>query len=62
MNSDLAVKALVTGDVDYAASTASVAKAAALRVSGKDHRKFFQRHGFQSGVETRNQSAERFEK
>ena len=30
MNSDLAVKALVTGDVDYAASTASVAKAAAL--------------------------------
>jgi ABC-type nitrate/sulfonate/bicarbonate transport system substrate-binding protein len=30
MNSDLAVKALVTGDVDYAATTASVAKAAAL--------------------------------
>ena len=30
MNSDLAVKALLTGDVDYAASTASVAKAAAL--------------------------------
>lgn len=30
MNSDLAVKALITGDVDYAASTASVAKAAAL--------------------------------
>src|SRR2546428_11620821 len=30
MNSDLAVKALVTGDVDYAASTASAAKAAAL--------------------------------
>ncbi len=30
MNSDLAVKALVTGDVDYASSTASVAKAAAL--------------------------------
>src|ERR1700757_4026737 len=30
MNSDLAVKALVTGDVDYAASTASMAKAAAL--------------------------------
>ena len=30
MNSDLAVKALVTGDVDYAASTAIVTKAAAL--------------------------------
>jgi ABC-type nitrate/sulfonate/bicarbonate transport system substrate-binding protein len=30
MNSDLAVKALITGDVDYAASTASAAKAAAL--------------------------------
>jgi len=30
MNSDLAVKGLVTGDVDYAASTATVAKAAAL--------------------------------
>ncbi|MBI4526591.1 MAG: ABC transporter substrate-binding protein [Deltaproteobacteria bacterium] len=30
MNSDLAVKALVTGDVDYAASTATVAKAAAV--------------------------------
>ena len=30
MSSDLAVKATVTGDVDYAASTASVAKAAAL--------------------------------
>jgi ABC-type nitrate/sulfonate/bicarbonate transport system substrate-binding protein len=30
MNSDVAVKALLTGDVDYAASTASVARAAAL--------------------------------
>jgi len=30
MNSDVAVKALATGDVDYAASTATVAKAAAL--------------------------------
>lgn len=30
MNSDLAVKALMTGDVDYAASTAIVTKAAAL--------------------------------
>lgn len=41
MNSDLSVKALVTGDVDYASSTASVAKAAALGFPVKILMSFF---------------------
>jgi NitT/TauT family transport system substrate-binding protein len=41
MNSDLAVKALVTGDVDYAASTAIVTKAAALGLPVKIIISFF---------------------
>ncbi len=41
MNSDLSVKALVTGDVDYASSTASVAKAAAVGFPVKIIMSFF---------------------
>jgi ABC-type nitrate/sulfonate/bicarbonate transport system substrate-binding protein len=41
MNSDLAVKALLTGDVDYAASTAIVTKAAALGLPVKIIISFF---------------------
>src|ERR1044071_2451063 len=41
MNSDLAVKALLTGDVDYAASTAIVTKAAAMGLPVKIIASFF---------------------
>jgi NitT/TauT family transport system substrate-binding protein len=41
MNSDIAVKALLTGDVDYAASTAIVTKAAALGLPVKIIISFF---------------------
>jgi NitT/TauT family transport system substrate-binding protein len=41
MNSDLAVKALLTGDVDYAASTAIVTKAAAMGLPVKILVSFF---------------------
>ena len=41
MNSDLAVKALLTADVDYAASTAIVVKAAAMGLPVKIIMSFF---------------------